>query len=681
MLQSFCKKQGFPDGELVTEKKLVYFLDTEVLNRPLRSSQYKKDRTRPDGSKVEQTLGSNSITQYINAIVDLWKFQKSIGTNSFPNPRGYAVSALMTGRLHKESERKREQYLDRAAGTLQDGYSKDKIKDFVRYCWQGWRTKDLKHRKPQAQESYLRTAVDFLFSHNMLLRGESRRQLQFPDLFTISLPNEGPTPCWPMIMIMNNGKTNQFGRLQYMGVMRHQDPLLCTMSQAAFYLFYRWQIAGESPPRFRSRPEWYNFHFFKGSDREKPISYEIQLKWANEVYKAINLSTDKKTHAGRAQGSKQAELEGVEENKIRRAGQWNQDALTNCYLTHLPRKFLRSMAGFQPDAIGNYYLPRAKIQPPDSLVRALWPWIDQWLAWFQSNDPTNEPPSGATSQEQEDRDDMAAQGFLQLLNQLRIILLQDSVLLQAQFPRHSMWDDPIFAREDYTAFAEQIRQSLLCTETPQEIQLRQTLPIIADRLSVLQKDIHQAVDRHGYQAHEQLRKISRQLHDLLSGHVTFAVRAMDASIIEARTPDSDSFTPSSQLAACLSEASSLQPPVDKQQLLPQGIDTPSSLVSPSRSLYSLSRTTQTVPEVWREWICGLGANPSVQSLERSYGATWRPSSRERVMFCRRKVIIDEIYARYGKGLSLDAAVEELELVRCRGKLSLYQLSQLLSKAR
>ncbi|KAJ5085702.1 short-chain dehydrogenase [Penicillium argentinense] len=527
--QSFCKKQGFPDGELVTEKKLVYFLDTEVLNRPLRSSQYKKDRTRPDGSKVEQTLGSNSITQYINAIVDLWKLQKIIGT-------------------------------------LQDWYSKDKIKDFVRYCWQGWRTKDLRHRKRQAQESYLRTAVDFLFSHNMLLLGESRRQLQFPDLFTISLPNEGPTPCWPMIMIMNNGKTNQFGRLQYMGVMRHQDPLLCTMSQAAIYLFYRWQIVGESPPRFRSQPEWYNFHFFKGSDREKPISYEIQLKWANEVYKAINLSTDKKTHAGRAQGSKQAELEGVEENQIRRAGQWNQDALTKCYLTHLPRKFLRSMAGFQPDAIGNYYLPRPKFNL--------------------------QIPSGATSQEQEDRDDMAAQGFLQLLNQLRIIL-QDSVLLQAQFPRHSMWDDPIFAREDYTAFAEQIRQSPLCTETPQEIQLRQTLPIIADRLSVLRKDIHQAVDLHCYQAHEQLRKIARQLHDLLSGHVIFAVRAMDASIIEARTPDSDSFTPSSQLAACLSEASSLQPPVDKQQLLSKGIDTSSSLLSPSRSLYSLSRTIQT----------------------------------------------------------------------------------------
>lgn len=42
--------------------------------------------------------------------------------------------------------------------------------------------------------------------------------------------------------------------------------------------------------------------------------------------------------------------------------------------------------------------------------------IDQWLAWFQSDDPINKPPSGAASQEQEDRDNIAAQGFLQLLN-------------------------------------------------------------------------------------------------------------------------------------------------------------------------------------------------------------------------------------------------------------------------
>ena len=71
-----------------------------------------------------------------------------------------------------------------------------------------------------------------------------------------------------MIMIMNNGKTNQFGRLQCMGVMRHQDPLLCTMSQAVFNLFYRWHMVGESPAQFLDRPEWYNFYFFRGSGLE-----------------------------------------------------------------------------------------------------------------------------------------------------------------------------------------------------------------------------------------------------------------------------------------------------------------------------------------------------------------------------------------------------------------------------
>ena len=46
------------------------------------------------------------------------------------------------------------------------------------------------------------------------------------------------------------------------------------------------------------------------------------------------------------------------------AERWNSDALTNCYLIHLPRKLMRSMAGFSPSTQGNFYLPRAKTLPP-----------------------------------------------------------------------------------------------------------------------------------------------------------------------------------------------------------------------------------------------------------------------------------------------------------------------------
>jgi hypothetical protein len=100
----------------------------------------------------------------------------------------------------------------------------------VRFCWRG---------RKQSTEPYLRTAVDFLLAHNVLLRSESRLAAEFPDFFTIPLLGEDPTSCFPMIMITDNGKMNPLRRLEYGAVMRHRNPPLCTMSHTAFYLFYR----------------------------------------------------------------------------------------------------------------------------------------------------------------------------------------------------------------------------------------------------------------------------------------------------------------------------------------------------------------------------------------------------------------------------------------------------------
>jgi len=85
------------------------------------------------------------------------------------------------------------------------------------------------------------------------------------------------------------------------------------------------------------------------------------------MFTGANVASLKKTHAGRSPGAKHVELNGVNEGQIRRAGRWNSDVLTNSYLTHLPRKFMRSMTGFSPSIQGNFYLPRAKTLPPRSL--------------------------------------------------------------------------------------------------------------------------------------------------------------------------------------------------------------------------------------------------------------------------------------------------------------------------
>lgn len=93
----------------------------------------------------------------------------------------------------------------------------------------------------------------------------------------------------------------------------------------------------------------------------------------------------------------------------------------------------------------------------------------------------------------------------------------------------------------------------------------------------------------------------------------------------------------------------------------------------------MSRTIITVPDLWREWTVGLGNGPAVQTLEDSYGARWRPSQSERVFFSRRKVIIDEIRTRERRGIGIQVAVEEVELIRQRGRLSLYRLWALLQR--
>jgi hypothetical protein len=55
---------------------------------------------------------------------------------------------------------------------------------------------------------------------------------------------------------------------------------------------------------------------------------------------------------------------------------------------------------------------------------------------------SNNGRDGAKDDEdqEEDQNNMAAQGFLRLLDQLRAILL----FLYKQFPRHPIWRDPLF---------------------------------------------------------------------------------------------------------------------------------------------------------------------------------------------------------------------------------------------
>lgn len=717
MRKRFCRESHYADGELVSEEKLCQFLRERILDREIRPSRYTREQSQSsDGSTARRTLGLASIDQYVNALVDLWRFQKDVGANPYRSPRGQMVSALLHDRKREEIRRRRQLNLNRSAGILLDGNSTDKIADFVRFCWAGWQRTESQNRKPQAQESYLRTAVDFLLGHFMLLRGETRRNLELADMFAIELPDEGRTRCWPMIVLSDNGKATQSDRIRYMGVMRHKDPLLCTMGQVGFYLFYRWQILKEPPPGFRNRQCWYNCHLLKGREATRPLTYETQLQWVNEVFDSIGLESGNKTQLWRGQRALQAEIENVPEAQVRRDGQWNQEELSERYRSHLPRQFLRSMAGFQPGGLGSFYLERAEVAPPEPLTRAIWPWVDDWLAWFESEEsalPSLEPAS-----EQEgaiDRRDIAAQAFLRLLSQLRTVILQDSVVLREEFPNHVMWSDPVFRRPEYAAFAAQVTQSLPSRRStptaatapspmPQQLQIQETVILIREELEALRREIArlgQLLDagrqERSNAAREQLAALQRhvatlqQLNDGVLGREPSSSSSATA-LTTIHQPDRPSPSAARQplppgsaptAASPSFAAGCLQPlPTGTETQQPNGTThSPGSVLAPAPNTgprYTMSRSVQTVPDLWKEWTQGVDGNPSIQELESRHGASWRTDQKEKMFYHRRRKIVEEIERRHiQEGISYDAAVDQLEHLRTEKKLSLHKLSEAL----
>jgi hypothetical protein len=144
-----------------------------------------------------------------------------------------------------------------------------------------------------------------------------RRKCELADLSLLEFPpDEGPTPAFAICMLLDNGKLNKNGRMEYMGALRHKDPLLCTMSSLAIYFFWRWHISKEECPQFRHRRNWYHIKSLVASGPEAEMAYPTQLEEIWRSFTGVGVSSVKKSHAGRACGSRQAEARGVAEKQV-----------------------------------------------------------------------------------------------------------------------------------------------------------------------------------------------------------------------------------------------------------------------------------------------------------------------------------------------------------------------------
>lgn len=262
------------------------------------------------------TLMFNTVRQYVAAVQRLYEEQKSQNLNLARHPQGLSLKALKTGILQQTSIRKRSEYTDRGEATLKDNYRPGQIPLHTKAVWQ-------MVKKGEVAKAF-RTGVDFLFGNHMLLRSSNRLALELADCFSLELPNEGAgsgpsvKPTRALVVILDQGKTNQHGRVEYGAALRHKDPAACLIGQLAFLFFWRWQVDAEPFPRFQRSEEWYEIKVLHQStaNRLSKLSPQTAGQWTRRLYNACGIKTSKTTHAPRSAGSQNADIAGVSEAQV-----------------------------------------------------------------------------------------------------------------------------------------------------------------------------------------------------------------------------------------------------------------------------------------------------------------------------------------------------------------------------
>lgn len=589
--KAWCRKKNFegPFPELVTEDKLHLFLKEEVENRK-----------RFTGNR-SATIGYSSIALYVNSIVDLWSYQKSMNCNTAPNPRGSSVTALLKIWKSKEHQRKIQNFDDRGQGTVQDGYtSLQEIRRLAKDMWE--------------KNSYRSLCAHFM-CHAGLMRGDNIRGADLSDLFTLDMDNDlQDTSC--VMLTLRRGKTNQFCRKEYACMIRSRDPLVCPVGALGFYLFIRFHVDQEPFPDLADKRSWYNMKILRHyRDSTKEISAHLHRSSIREHLKNAGISSKHSTHTSRAGGAVFAELQGASEDAIRRLGRWNPSSMESCYLSNIPISAVKSMAQFRPEE--DIFLKRATLDPPASLQQQVFPCLENFLT-------ENGTPQST---------DVGTCGFVRILLYLRKVILQDAVVMRRLFPNSRVWSDPIFFSEGFHDFSQTLSASMDEAQRPAELTLRQAVPELRTYL-----DAHFTAIR---AEHDALRNVSGKVEaffgDLSSGRATFSISAPSVSSGIA-SPRGDAPPPANLL--------------------------PNPMLRNQAESFTLSRGVKTVPDLWKLWESGINGSISVKDAKRRFGTEWPVGEKEKRFYRKRRRVIDLVNrVSVEMGLSDGDAVDRVETFR------------------
>ncbi|KAG1048930.1 hypothetical protein G6F43_008712 [Rhizopus delemar] len=229
---------------------------------------------------LRTALGRESILVYVKAISDMCNTQKALEWNTNGVSSGPLIRAFLNTLENEKVKRRRLNYEDRGKNTLNDGYSKEELKKVNSFFFT--EKNDIRG---------CRNRLCFLLSHAMLCRSQTTLGMEFADLFSLEVENQGLTECIALVATIAHGKTKQHGKIEYGSSLRHRDVEVCSIGALALYLFSRFH--------FEKRENWYKAGVFKGDSPFKFNQYKAQNSTYVDVFKKVGIHTSKVTHANR----------------------------------------------------------------------------------------------------------------------------------------------------------------------------------------------------------------------------------------------------------------------------------------------------------------------------------------------------------------------------------------------
>jgi hypothetical protein len=334
--------------------------------------------------------------------------------------------------------------------------------------------------------SSLRNRFTFLMTTHGILRGESLFKCELSDLFGVTTHKKDvdPHPCYVLMMHIATGKTNGYIKL-YGRVCRHKDAKLCAIGALGMYLLYRFEKTREfaPPPDFTDNSNWFDWKLLTDFQRGPDNFYSKELKnisYTKAIKDACNrlqIPTHHFAHIGRVLGHHAGEENEDNQEDLRILGNWDPSTQDKYYSKQMPMKIIKSRGGFVK-ADHYHFNPRTAVIPSIELQRMIFPWIEEAKEKLLENDPQCQRRT--------------AIAFLDLMEKLRIVILQDTAVLieDDRRSRHKLfWEVEVFSSSLFKDFRDEMRSALSQVTDPTNTALSTVLPGVKERLDTLNHSV------------------------------------------------------------------------------------------------------------------------------------------------------------------------------------------------